>query len=143
MTSAEKTKVGDAQLFSFARHDTEVGSLVVYQGDQEEQFVPSRAYFLYDIPSEAERGGHAHKQLEQIIVALSGSFDIVLNDGQSESIVTLNQPTIGLRLPPGLWRELKGFSGGAICLVLASEAYDEDDYIRSYKDFKLWKNGGR
>lgn len=141
MMSAGKTKVIDAQLLSLVRHDTEVGSLVVCQGDQAEQFVPSRAYFLYDIPSEAERGGHAHKKLEQIIVALSGSFDVVLNDGRSESIVTLNQPTIGLRLPPGLWRELRGFSGGAICLVLASEAYDEDDYIRGYEDFKSWKNG--
>ena len=141
MTSAEKTKVIDARLFSLARYDTQVGTLVDYQGNQEEQFVPSRAYYLYDIPAEAERGGHAHKQLEQIIVALSGSFDVVLNDGQCQSIVTLNQPTIGLRLPPGLWRELKEFSGGAICLVLASEVYDEDDYIRDYEHFKSWKNG--
>ena len=142
MMSAGKTKVIDAHLLSFVRHETEVGSLVVYEGDQEEEFVPSRTYFLYDIPSDAERGGHAHKSLEQIIVALSGSFDVVLNDGQSESIVTLNQPTIGLRLPPGLWRELRGFSGGAICLVLASDSYDEDDYIRGYEDFKSWKIGG-
>lgn len=143
MTSARKTKVIDAQLFALHQHATEVGSLVVYQGDEIEQFEARRAYFLYDVPSEAERGGHAHLDLEQIIVALSGSFDVIIDDGVNQSVVTLHQPTQGLRLPPGLWRELKNFSGGSICLVLASEEYDEDDYIRGYEDFKSWKNHQR
>ena len=140
MTNARKSKVSDAQIVSLIKHSTAVGDLVVFQGEEANQFTPSRAYFLYDIPAKAERGGHAHKELEQTIIALSGAFDVVLDDGQTQSITTLNQPTVGLTLPPGLWRELKGFSGGAICLVLASLPYDEEDYIRDFDDFRAWKD---
>lgn len=140
MTDSRRTTVHDARLIPLSSHKTEVGDLVVFENDNPEYFVPRRVYYLYDIPSGAERGGHAHRALEQIIVALSGSFEVVIDDGIEKSVVTLNQPDLGLRMPPGLWRELRGFSGGAICMVLASREYSEADYIRSYKDFAIWKS---
>ena len=99
-----------------------------------------RVYYLYDVPSGSERGGHAHKNLFQFIIPLSGSFDVVLHDGQSSSTILLNKPNVGLLIVPGIWRELKNFSSGCICLVLASEVFDEGDYLRSFADFKLFKN---
>lgn len=94
-----------------------------------------RVYYLYDIPSATKRGGHAHKNLQQVLIALSGSFDVVLKDGKNKEVVTLNSPNKGLLINSNIWREIENFSSGAVCLVLASEAYDEDDYIRSYKAY--------
>jgi hypothetical protein len=94
-----------------------------------------RVYYLFDIPSSTKRGGHAHKNLKQILIALSGSFDVVLKDGKSKQVVTLNSPCKGLLINSNIWRELENFSSGAVCLVLASEVYQEDDYIRSYKAY--------
>ena len=139
----EASTVDDARVIPLEHHLTEVGDVVVGSNRTGIGFHPKRVYFLYDIPANAARGGHAHKELEQLIVAAAGACDVKLFDGNRERVVQLNQPNEGLRLPPGLWRELNGFSGGAICLVLASEAYDEDDYIRDYKDFKTWKNHRR
>lgn len=104
-------------------------------------FEIKRVYYLYDIPTASVRGGHAHKNLQQLLVALSGSFDVVLKDGISETIVTLNKPNFGLLIPTGIWRELQNFSSGSVCLVLASAEFDEEDYIRDFDDFKLFKNG--
>jgi dTDP-4-dehydrorhamnose 3,5-epimerase-like enzyme len=92
-------------------------------------------YYVYDIPSGVERGGHSHKDLKEFLVALSGSFDVVLNDGQQIKTVTLNKPNVGLLINPGIWRELKNFSSGAVCLVVASDVYIEEDYIRDLEDF--------
>jgi hypothetical protein len=94
-----------------------------------------RIYYLYDIPGGEDRGGHAHKQLYSLIVAASGSFNVLLDDGQNKKIVTLNRPDYGLMVVPYIWRELFEFSSGAICLVLASYKYDKDDYIRNYGQF--------
>jgi dTDP-4-dehydrorhamnose 3,5-epimerase-like enzyme len=94
-----------------------------------------RVYYLYDVPAGSKRGGHGHKELEQLIVAASGSFDVVMNDGKDEVVFNLNRPSFGLYVPPMMWRELKFFSGGAICLVLASLPYDEEDYYRNYENF--------
>ena len=94
-----------------------------------------RIYYLYDIPGGEDRGGHAHKELRQLIVAASGSFNVLLDDGLNKKIVTLNRPDYGLLVVPGIWRELMEFSSGAICLVLASEIYMETDYIRNFEDF--------
>jgi len=94
-----------------------------------------RIYYLYDIPGGGLRGGHAHKELYQLIVAVSGSFEITLDDGLNKKTVSLNQPYYGLQIIPGIWRELSNFSSGAICLVLASLPYNEKDYIRDYKEF--------
>ena len=99
-----------------------------------------RIYYLYDVPGGAERGGHAHRNLHQLIVAASGCFDVVLDDGRNKKVVELNRPYYGLYIVPGIWRELINFSSGAICLVLASEKYDAADYIRDYEEFIKYSN---
>ena len=98
-------------------------------------FDVKRVYYLFDVPSGAKRGGHAHKKLKQVILAISGSFDVVLKNGKSKEIVTLNRPDKGLLIENNIWRELENFSSGSVCLVLASEEFSENDYIRSYKDY--------
>jgi len=103
-------------------------------------FSVKRVYYLYDVPSNAYRGGHAHKNLNQFMIALSGSFDVVLDDGATKKKVTLNKPNKGLLIPNGIWRELENFSSGSVCLVLASEEFEEDDYIRKYKKFLDFKD---
>jgi hypothetical protein len=102
-------------------------------------FETKRVYYLYDVPNRADRGAHAHKELYQLVVAVTGSFDIELFDGIDKIKYTLNQPDQGLLIVPGIWRDLNNFSGGGICLVLASHEYDEADYIRNYESFKKWK----
>ena len=98
-------------------------------------FEIKRVYYLYDVPSSAQRGGHAHKNLNQILIALSGSFDVVLKDGKTSNKITLNKPDKGLLINNNIWRELENFSSGAVCLVLASEVFNEAVYIRDYDDF--------
>ena len=100
-------------------------------------FKIKRVYYLYDVPSGSKRGGHAHKDLLQLIVPLSGSFELVLKDGVNEKTVMLHNPTRGVLIPTMTWRELCNFSAGAVCLVLASEEFDEEDYIREWEEFKL------
>jgi len=95
-----------------------------------------RVYYLYDVPSDSSRGGHAHIQLQQFLIALSGSFDVVLDDGENRKTITLNRPNKGLLIPNGIWRELENFSAGAVCLSLVSDVYKEEDYLRSYSGFK-------
>lgn len=99
-----------------------------------------RVYYLYDVPSDAYRGGHAHKNLYQFLIPLSGSFDVILRDGKNTKIITLNKPDKGLLILPGIWRELENFSSGSVCLVLASEEYDEEDYIYDYDEFLNFKH---
>ncbi|WP_396212194.1 sugar 3,4-ketoisomerase [Flavobacterium sp.] len=101
-------------------------------------FEMNRVYYLYDVPSGSERGGHAHKNLKQFLIALSGSFNVILNDGKEEKVITLNKPNEGLLINPGIWRELNNFSSGSVCLVIASAVYDEADYIRDFDKFKLY-----
>ncbi|MDN5627324.1 MAG: FdtA/QdtA family cupin domain-containing protein, partial [Weeksellaceae bacterium] len=98
-------------------------------------FPIKRVYYLYDVPSGTERGGHAHKEQEAFIIAVSGSFDVILNDGQQKRVYTLNMPNQGLYVPKMTWRELKNFSSGAVCLVISPAVYDEEDYIRDYEEF--------
>lgn len=109
----------------------------------ENEVVPfdiKRVYYLFDVPSNSHRGGHAHKTLMQLLIPLSGSFDVVLNDGQKKQIITLNKPDKGLLIKPTIWRELENFSSGAVCLVIASEVYEEDDYIREFDQFLAYVN---
>jgi dTDP-4-dehydrorhamnose 3,5-epimerase-like enzyme len=134
------TTLEDIQLIEIPKiHDTR-GNLSVIEGNVI-PFEMKRVYYLYDVPSGAERGGHAHKKLQQFLVALSGSFSVVLNDGKNKKIVTLNKPNQGLLIPNGIWRELDNFSSGSVCLVIASEVFQEADYIRDYNEFLLSKNG--
>ena len=99
-------------------------------------FEIKRVYYLFDVPSTAYRGGHAHINQLELLVALSGSFDVKLNDGKEETFVTLNKPDNGLLIEKGVWRELENFSSGSVCLVLASDVFDEADYIRDFETFK-------
>jgi dTDP-4-dehydrorhamnose 3,5-epimerase-like enzyme len=98
-------------------------------------FAIKRVYYLYDVPSDSTRGGHAHKELQQFLVALSGSFDLVLDDGKTRETITLNRPFKGVLIPNGIWRELENFSAGAVCLSLVSDVYKEEDYILDYDEF--------
>ena len=98
-----------------------------------------RVYYLYDVPSDAYRGGHAHREQSEYLIALSGSFDVILDDGENKIKHTLNKPNKGLLITPGIWRELENFSSGAVCLVLASDVYEEADYIRDYSSFLNYK----
>ena len=112
------------------------GNLSFIEENNQIPFQIKRVYYLYDVPSGATRGGHAHRALEQIIIALSGSFDVVLDDGVTKQLFFLNRPHYGLYIPPGVWRELENFSSNSVALSLVSEIYDESDYIRDYDVFK-------
>jgi hypothetical protein len=116
-------------------HDVR-GSLCVAEAGRDAPFEIARVYYLYDVPSGSMRAGHAHKALQQILIAISGSFDVRLNDGTREETVTLNRPNRGLLVGPMLWREIDNFSSGAVCLVLASLPYDEADYFRDFAEFQ-------
>jgi hypothetical protein len=115
------------------------GNISVIESEKSVPFPLKRVYYLYDVPSDEERGGHAHKALYQLIIAASGSFTITLNDGISKRAFMLNHPNKGLLIIPGIWRELSDFSSGSVCLVLASMLYDADDYIREYNEFLNYK----
>ena len=132
------TTIDDVQLIEVPKAHDVRGNLSVIEGNTI-PFEIKRVYYLYDIPTASIRGGHAHKNLQQLLVALSGSFDVVLKDGDSEKIITLNKPNFGLLIPIGIWRELQNFSSGSVCLVLASDVFDEDDYIREFENFILSK----
>lgn len=112
------------------------GNLSFIEEQNQIPFQIKRVYYLYDVPSGATRGGHAHKALEQIIIALSGSFDVILDDGRNKQAYFLNRPHYGLYIPPGVWRELENFSSNSIALSLVSAPYEESDYIRDYETFK-------
>jgi len=116
------------------------GNITIIQNGSHQPFDIKRIYYLYDVPGGSERGGHAHKALHQLIVAASGSFDVIIDDGCGKKIIQLNRPNFGLLIIPGIWREIVNFSSGAICLVLASEKYNVLDYIRDYNEFTEWKS---
>lgn len=111
------------------------GNLTFIEGGKHVPFNIKRVYYLYDVPGGAERGGHAHKELNQLIIAMSGSFDVVLDDGKNKKRIHLNRSYQGLYVCPMMWRELDNFSSGAVCMVLASNCYDESDYYREYGAF--------
>ena len=135
-----KTSVYDCSLIELPVNHREKGNLTVVENGKNIPFDVKRIYYLYDVPAGESRGGHAHKELKQLIVAASGSFNVVLFDGNVKRTVTLNRPFNGLLVVPGIWRELDDFSSGSVCLVLASCKYDENDYIREYQDYLAWKS---
>lgn len=111
------------------------GNLTFVEGGNHIPFDIRRVYYLYDVPGGAERGGHAHKELHQLIIAMSGSFDVILDDGQNKQRYHLNRSYFGLYVCPMIWRELDNFSSGSVCLVLASNIYEESDYFRNYEEY--------
>ena len=133
------SSVFDCTILEFDKHSSDKGNLTAIENNISIPFDVKRIYYLYDVPGGEERGGHAHKELKQLIVAASGSFDVVLSDGKVKRTITLNRPYQGLLVVPGLWRELNNFSSGSVCLVLASEKYNEKDYIRSYDEYLKYK----
>lgn len=132
--------VFDCSIIDLSKVHNEAGSITVVENGKNIPFEVKRIYYLYDVPGGEARGGHAHYKLEQYIVAASGSFDVVLDDGINKKRVTLNRPNLALHIVPGLWRELENFSSGSITMVLASEKYDEKDYIRDYDKYLKGKN---
>lgn len=135
----EDTSINDCSLLYLDKNHRIKGNMTVLEAGRTIPFEIKRIYYLYDIPGGEERGGHAHKDLRQWIIAVSGSFDVELSDGNYKKTVTLNRPYQALTIVPGIWRELKNFSSGAICLVMASHEYDESDYIRTYEEFQKLK----
>ena len=127
--------IKDCQIISLPKITDARGNLTFVEGGNHIPFDIHRVYYLYDVPGGAERGGHAHKELRQLIIAMSGSFDIVLDDGTEKKRFHLNRSYNGLYVCPMIWREMDNFSSGAVCLVLASNLYDENDYYRDYGDF--------
>lgn len=119
------------------------GNLTFIEGGGHVPFDINRVYYLYDVPGGAERGGNAHKELHQLIIAMSGSFDVILNDGVSDRQFHLNRSYRGLLICPMIWRELNNFSSGSVCMVLASHHYTEDDYYRDYDEYLADRSTGR
>lgn len=134
------TSVYNCTIIELDKHHHEKGNITVVENRVTMPFEVKRAYYLYDVPGGESRGGHAHRELSQLIVAASGSFSVTLDDGNVKRTFLLNRPYQGLYIVPGIWRTLDDFSSGSVCLVLASHGYDEADYIRAYNDFIEYKN---
>jgi hypothetical protein len=132
--------VFDCSLITLPINHQANGNLTSVSNGIEVPFDIKRVYYLYDVPGGFSRGGHGHLELQQLIVALSGSFDIIVDDGKVKRTFHLSRPNVGLYMPSGLWRELDNFSSGSICFVLASIEYDEKDYFRDYEKFTEWKS---
>jgi dTDP-4-dehydrorhamnose 3,5-epimerase-like enzyme len=135
----KKVDLSEISLISLPKIEDPRGNLSVIEKD----IIPfeiKRVYYLYDVPSGAGRGGHSHKQQKEFLIALSGSFDVVLNNGIDKKTITLNKPNKGLLIETGIWRELKNFSSGSVCLVIASDVFQEEDYIRDFEEFISLKN---
>ncbi len=127
--------VGKCQIINFPVISDARGNLAIIEGSKNIPFDIKRVYYLFDVPGGAERGGHAHKELQQLIIAITGSFDVLVDDGTQREMITLNRSFQGLYVCPMTWRELSNFSSGSVCMVLASEYYSEADYLRDYESF--------
>ena len=134
-----KISVSDCPVIELPKIENRSGNLTSIQNSIEIPFDIKRIFYLYDIPGGKNRGAHAHIECHQFLIAGSGSFDVLLDDGESKKTVTLNQPYKGLHIPPGIWASEVNFSSGSVCLVLASHKYDEEDYIRDYQEFLNYK----
>lgn len=135
-----ETNVYDCSIIELPRHHSDRrGNLSVVTGGESVPFDVRRVYYIYDVPGGESRGAHAHRQLHQLVVAVSGSFSVTVFDGRISRTFRLDRPYMALHIVPGIWRTLDEFSSGAVCLVLASEGYDEADYIRSHTEFIEYK----
>ena len=135
----KKPSVFDCSIIELPRIHNRAGNITPVTNQVNIPFEVKRIFYIYDIPGGEDRGAHAHKECHQFLVAASGSFEIELNDGINKRTVVLNRPYFGLHIPPGIWAAEKGFSSGAICLVLASHKYDAKDYLREYEDFMTYR----
>lgn len=140
MAEINLNKIDNCKLINLPRVENIAGNLTSIENQITTPFDIKRVYYLYDVPGGSERGGHAHKELQQLIIAVSGALDVELDDGNNNKLVRLDRPYLGLHIVGGIWRELINFSSGAISLVLASQKFDEKDYIRNYEEFLL-ENG--
>jgi len=131
----KKYTVFDCDVLPLPQIKNRAGNITPVENSIHIPFDVKRVYYLYDIPAGESRGAHGHRLLESVIVAVSGSFDITIEDGVSKKTVSLNRPFVGLNIKPGIWRDISNFSSGAICLVLASRLYEENDYIRNFNDY--------
>ena len=138
----KEASIYDCSIIELPRLKNRAGNITVVNNNDNIPFEVKRVFYIYDIPGGEDRGAHAHKDCHQFLVAVSGSFEVEMDDGTNKRIITLNRPYYGLHIPPGIWAAEKGFSSGAVCLVLASHKYDEKDYIRDYKDFLAYKQNG-
>lgn len=137
----EKFSVFDCSIIELDKHHSDrKGNLTVVENGDTLPFDVKRVYYLYDVPGGENRGSHAHKELSQLIIAASGSFTVTLDDGKCKRAFFLNRPYQGLYVKPGMWRDLEDFSSGAVCMVLASEVYKAEDYIRDYDEFITFRN---
>ena len=141
IAAVKAATVDDCSLLTLPRHSERSGSLTSLENSKDIPFDVKRIFYLYDIPGGENRGGHAHKECHQMLVAASGAFDVKVSDGKNEKIYRLDRPYYGLHVPPGVWAEELNFSSGSICLVLTSHEFDEEDYWREYGDYVAFKRG--
>jgi len=135
-----QSRLEDVKLIDLPKILDDRGNLSFLENFNQVPFEIKRIYWIYDVPGGEIRGGHAYKELNEVIIALSGSFDVVVTDGNEKKTFSLNRSYFGLYMPNGVWRQIENFSTNALCLVLASTAYNEDDYIRDYEQYKLSLN---
>lgn len=140
MLVEQQFTVEGCTIINFSKIENRAGNITAIQNNIDIPFAIKRVYYLYDVPGGESRGAHGHRELEQIVIAASGSFDITIDDGRSTKTITLNKPNVGLHIKSGIWRGMSNFSSGAICLVLASEKYAIEDYIRNYEEFLQFKH---
>jgi len=136
----KEASIYDCSIIELPRLKNRAGNITVANNNDNIPFEVKRVFYIYDIPGGEDRGAHAHKDCHQFLVAVSGSFEVEMDDGTNKRTITLNRPYYGLHIPPGIWSAEKGFSSGAVCLVIASHKYDEKDYIRDYRNFLEYKN---
>lgn len=139
MVEEIRNSIYNCSILHLPKIHNRAGNITALDNNLTIPFEVKRVYYLYDIPGGEARGGHAHKELQQFIVAVSGAFDVLLDDGINKKVIHLDRPYVGLHVVPGIWSELLNFSSGSVCLVLASHKYDEIDYLRNYNDFELFR----
>lgn len=133
--SHNASSVHDCRIIQLPRNKHENGSLSVVQNDKDSPFAIKRIFYIYDVPGDSERGGHSHHIAQELIIAVAGCFDVTLNDGKESVTFTLRRPYQALYIPAGIWRSMNNFSSGSVCLVLTSEKYSENDYVRDFNKF--------
>jgi hypothetical protein len=139
VVSAGRATVHECRLISLRTVDDPRGSLTFVEAERDVPFAIERVYYLHGVPERGRRGGHAHRELAEVLIAAAGGFDVLLDDGVDERRVRIDDPRMGLYLPAGIWRELESFAAGSLCLVLASMLYDPGEYIRDYDEFRAWR----